>query len=312
MGGVKHEFVLDGTKILCETWGGNTLTPLYDNEESVCGIVYNDVPYYFLKNLQGDVIAIVDKNAQTVARYTYDAWGKLLSIKDTGGNIIDANDHIATINPFRYRGYYYDEEIGLYYLQSRYYDANMGRWLNSDDTSCLGINTVIGCNLFVYCENNVINHIDPTGYKAIDVTIRLTSTMCINALYLYSLARLYRWAGLVGKLALLYKFYTLVKTNGKWDFKNQRAWKLKSGDYYTFMGVKLTVADIGNIHFGFVGSVLFSWKTLCAGAGLYQIYRRTSSWKFWYSFFDDPRDTLCISIGRTMWKIAFRKWVFQW
>ena len=158
----------------------------------------------------------------------------------------------------------------------------------------------------------MINHIDPTGYKAIDVTIRLTSTMRINALYLYSLARLYRWAGLVGKLALLYKFYTLVKTNGKWDFKNQSAWKLKSGDYYTFMGVKLTVADIGNIHFGFVGSILFSWKTLCAGAGLYQIYSRTSSWKFWYSFFDDPRDTLCISIGRTMWKIAFRKWVFQW
>ena len=66
--GVKHEYTLDGTKILRETWNGNTLIPLYDNEDSVCGIVHNDIPYYFIKNLQGDVIAIVDKDARTVAR----------------------------------------------------------------------------------------------------------------------------------------------------------------------------------------------------------------------------------------------------
>ena len=69
--GVKHTYTIDGTKILRETWGSNTLIPLYDNEDSVCGILYNNVPYYFIKNLQGDVIAIVDKDAQTVARYSY-------------------------------------------------------------------------------------------------------------------------------------------------------------------------------------------------------------------------------------------------
>ena len=73
--GVKHEYTLDGTKILRETWDGNTLVPLYDNEDGVCGILYNNVPYYFIKNLQGYVIAIVDKDTQTVARYSYDAWG---------------------------------------------------------------------------------------------------------------------------------------------------------------------------------------------------------------------------------------------
>lgn len=306
VGGIKHNYILEGTKILRETWQNNTLVPLYDSEDSVCGITFNGEAYYFNKNLQGDVISITDNDAVTVATYSYDAWGVPTVLTDT----TDCN--IATINPYRYRGYYYDSDTGLYYLQSRYYDPTVGRFINADDISCLGTNTVVGSNLFVYCENNAINHIDLAGYKAIDVTIRLTAIMCINALYLYSLARLYKWAGFVGKLALLYKFYTLVKTNGKWDLKNQSAWKLKSEDYYTFMGIKLTAADIGNIHFGFVGSVLFSWKTLCAGAGLYQIYSGTSSWKFWYSFFDDPRDTLCISMGRAMWKIVFRKWVFQW
>ena len=67
--GVTHTYTLDGTKILRETWGGNTLVPLYDNEDSVCGVIYNGEPFYFFKNLQGDIIAIADKNAQVVAKY---------------------------------------------------------------------------------------------------------------------------------------------------------------------------------------------------------------------------------------------------
>ena len=129
---MRHEYTLDGTKILCETWedgagGRNTILPLYDNEDAVCGIVYNNTPYYFLKNLQGDVIAVVDKEAKTVARYTYDAWGTCTVTKDDNG--------IGTINPYRYRGYYYDVETGLYYLQSRYYDAGVGRFINADEVA---------------------------------------------------------------------------------------------------------------------------------------------------------------------------------
>ncbi len=170
----------------------------------------------------------------------------------------------------------------------------------------------MSCNLFAYCENNVVNNVDPMGYKAINITVKLLATMYGNAWYLYSLARLSLYTGSAGKLALLNKFISLVKTGGKWDFKNQNSWKLKSGNYYTFMGSKVTVADIGNIHFGYVGSVIFSSKTLCLGAGIYQIYSKTSSWKFWYSFFDDPRDTACILIGRGLWRTLFRGWVYQW
>ena len=129
---VLHTYTLEGTKILRETWGNNTLVSLYDNEDSVCGILYNNVPYYFVKNLQGDVIAIVDKDAQTVAKYSYDAWGVPTITQDS------STSQIATINPFRYRSYYYDAEIGLYYLQSRYYNPAVGRFINEDD--CLELN----------------------------------------------------------------------------------------------------------------------------------------------------------------------------
>ena len=88
---------------------------MYDNEDAVCGIQYNGEPYYFFKNLQGDIIAITDKDAKVVAKYTYDAWGVCTIAQDV------SDCGIANVNPFRYRGYYYDSEIGLYYLQSRYY-----------------------------------------------------------------------------------------------------------------------------------------------------------------------------------------------
>ena len=84
-----------------------------DNENTVCGIIYNGNPYYFIKNLQGDIVAILNKNAETLARYSYDAWGACTVVSD----ISDCS--IATVNPYRYRCYYYDAEIGMYYLQSR-------------------------------------------------------------------------------------------------------------------------------------------------------------------------------------------------
>lgn len=169
VGGVRHDYLLDGAKLLREAWNydantgkyADVLTPLYDNEESVCGVIYNNHPYYFLKNLQGDVIAIVDKDAETVARYTYDAWGVCTVTQDNSG----AN--IANINPFRYRGYYYDQETGLYYLQSRYYDPETGRFINADDPRQKAAETSnVLVNSFAYCSNCVITYADPNGYKA--------------------------------------------------------------------------------------------------------------------------------------------------
>ncbi len=151
--GVKHTYTLDGTMILSETWDSNTLVPMYDNEDSVCGIIYNNEPYYFQKNLQGDVIGIVDKNAELVAKYSYDAWGVCTVKQDTSGV------GIATVIPFRYRGYYYDAETGLYYLQSRYYNPIVGRFINADEFGFLESRY----NLFNYCNNLPTLNDNPFG-----------------------------------------------------------------------------------------------------------------------------------------------------
>ena len=159
--GVEHIYTFEDSVILREVWGDNTLVTLYDNEESICGILYNNEPFYFQKNLQGDIIGIVDKNADVIAKYSYDAWGVCTVIQD----ISDCG--IATINPFRYRSYYYDSEIQMYYLQSRYYNPIIGRFLNADEISVIltTSNQPVGANVFVYCNNNLVNSSDPTGYQ---------------------------------------------------------------------------------------------------------------------------------------------------
>ena len=149
-----HEYVLEGSKILKESWNGNNLIPLYDNSDSVCGISYNGISYFFLKNLQGDIIAITNGDGDTVARYSYDAWGKCTIDFDSTG-------YIADINPFRYRGYYLDRETNLYYLNSRYYDANTGRFINADSPEYVSVQ---GGNLFAYCGNCPTKNADYLGF----------------------------------------------------------------------------------------------------------------------------------------------------
>jgi len=164
--GIRHDFVLEGAKILRETWEDNTLIPLYDNSDSVCGIVYKGVSYFFLKNLQGDIVAITNCDGDTVARYSYDAGGKCTVDYDNTG-------YIANINPFRYRGYYLDKETNLYYLNSRYYDANTGRFINADSPEYVSIQ---GGNLFTYCGNCPTKNADYFGFCYVP-TIR--KVMCL-------------------------------------------------------------------------------------------------------------------------------------
>ena len=126
----------------------------------------NGTDYYYVKNLQGDIIALLDRQGSCVVKYTYDAWGKVLSVEDS------TETNIGTINPLRYRGYYYDSDLGFYYLRSRYYDPTVGRFLNADDIAYLGANgTVISHNLFAYCENNAVNNVDYTGYWWFSISV---------------------------------------------------------------------------------------------------------------------------------------------
>ena len=160
--GVKTEYVWDGSSLIGQKTGNNVLVYLYA-ADGLAGFQYNGVNYYYLKNGQGDVVGILNSSGTLVAKYTYDAWGKLLSVTDAAGNDKSADaSFIGNINPIRYRSYYYDTETGLYYLQSRYYDPEVGRFINADGL----ISTdrgLIGFNMFVYCGNNPVNRVDPTG-----------------------------------------------------------------------------------------------------------------------------------------------------
>ena len=120
----------------------------------------NNVNYLYRKNAQGDVTHILDNTGMVVAKYIYDAWGNHAIVDASGSNVTSG---IGVLNPFRYRGYFYDEETDLYYLQTRYYDPELGRFISQDDVSYLAPDSINGLNLYAYCGNNPVMNVDPTG-----------------------------------------------------------------------------------------------------------------------------------------------------
>ena len=164
MDGVRHDYTYASGQLLREsfTQGGTayTLDFLYDPDgrpyllylTTTTGSTTVSAPYYYILNLQGDVIHLVNTSGAAVASYTYDPYGSPLT----------ATGSLATVNPLRYRGYYYDPETGFYYLQSRYYDPALGRFLNADSYTSTGTG-FLGYNMFAYCENRPIIGCDPNG-----------------------------------------------------------------------------------------------------------------------------------------------------
>ena len=168
-------FTYAGDILAAQKTGNNILVWIYDNNGKYIGFSYNGTEYYYIYNLQGDVEAIADSTGTIVAKYAYDPWGKPISITDGNGTDVSSNaTHIANINPIRYRGYYYDTETGFYYLNSRYYDPEVGRFINADRQ----LNSdILGNNLFVYCGNNPVMFCDPTGEIAITTLILIGSVV---------------------------------------------------------------------------------------------------------------------------------------
>ena len=141
----------------------------YSNSNYIDGVVDN---YLYIKNMQGDIIHICDQAGNIVASYHYDAWG-VTTLSDAPATIA------YSINPFRYRGYYFDVETGLYYLNSRYYDPVTGRFLNAD--KYVGANGDINSyNLYAYCSNNPVMYIDPSG-ESITVTTLIFIGIALGA-----------------------------------------------------------------------------------------------------------------------------------
>ena len=165
-------YYLDGEIVIYETKGNDTIYYQYDDSQNLIGFKLNDEQYYYIRNGQNDIIGILDNNLNQIVRYTYDTWGKLISIKDGEGNDVTNNtNHIGYKNPYRYRGYRYDTETGLYYLQSRYYNPGMGRFINQDELTSTG-QGLLEHNMYVYCNNNPVNMTDITGDVAGVISIR--------------------------------------------------------------------------------------------------------------------------------------------
>ncbi len=160
-GEITH-YYLEEDHILFENTKYNIIYYLRDSNQNLIGFRYNGDTYYYLKNALEDIIGILDSNYNIIANYQYDAWGKIISITNANGIEITDTTHIAYKNPFRYRSYYYDSETGYYYLNSRYYDPTIGRFINSDSMVSTG-QSFLGHNMYAYTENNPVCRIDVDG-----------------------------------------------------------------------------------------------------------------------------------------------------
>ena len=180
-------FVLNGSKILSQSDGANTLHFQY-GANGIEGFTLNGTQYIYQKNILGDIIGIFDSNQQLVAKYVYDAWGNQRIFAKINNEFIDItqestyNTNIANINPFRYRGYYFDTETGFYYLNSRYYDPALGRFINADDISYADAEMLNGLNLYAYCGNNPITNTDENGSAWWDWLWKIAAAIAIVAI----------------------------------------------------------------------------------------------------------------------------------
>ena len=180
--GVRYEYILDGTQVLAiayelEETVGSVTYPVYylvqftyDESGAPVSMRYIerkessaayrvDQTYYYVKNLQGDVVALTNAAGSVVATYIYDAWGNQVISWASG------QEWVAEMNPFRYRGYFYDAETGFYYLNSRYYDPEVGRFLNADGQVNID-QGLLGTNMYSYCLNDPVNMLDDEGCRA--------------------------------------------------------------------------------------------------------------------------------------------------
>lgn len=192
-GGNVYTYLYNGSQLSRMTYRSNVMWFTYSADGSPLTVNYNGTTYYYVTNLQGDVVQILNSAGTQVVYYTYDAWGRVLSTTGT------LKDTLGLHNPLRYRGYVYDQETGLYYLQSRYYNPEWGRFINADNYPSTG-QGLLGNNMFAYCNNNPVSRMDTNGeaFETVFDIISLGSSIVEVAL---NPADVWAWAGLIGDIA---------------------------------------------------------------------------------------------------------------
>ena len=169
--------------------------------------------YFYRKDAQGNIIALIDINGTILARYIYDAWGNHKVVDNNGVEITDST-HVGNLNPFRYRGYYFDTETGLYFLKTRYYDPQVGRFITIDSIEYIDPETINGLNLYAYCGNNPVMNIDPDGHAIISFLIGLAVTRMINDAVstIFAQKQIYAVVDIASSLTNVYQAYNLANS----------------------------------------------------------------------------------------------------
>ena len=335
------EFKLVNNKIIFEKRPNSVLYYMYDNS-GVIGFEYNNNRYFYLKNMQNDIIGITNDSGALLVSYSYDSWGKVLSITDSEGNIVTDSNNIGIINPFRYRSYYYDNETELYCLNNRYYNPEWGRFLSPD--SIIGANgDILSCNLYVYVSNNPINNYDSNGNSIISIiksavkTITKTVKKVVNTVkktVSQQKKNLPDYSNELNKVLItntieakhfqkvadfeseLEYFYNSVNSNARWDYKVKKRWEadikvpyLGVTGEFIFNGEVITAEDFGNLHFGFIGKAMgFTDKILFMGGG-YAAHDGNFDLSILSGpyFGDDPNDHKYIQKGIDMYNELFEE-----
>ena len=166
VGGVTTRYERDANgKVVYQSDGSVSLYYYYDASGNIATFSYNGTRYAYRKNVQGDVIAITDLYGNVAAKYTYDAWGNVTSVTDGNGNVNSSRLFIGNANPIRYRSYFYDTDTSWYYLNSRYYDPAVGRFINADneDLPLTRLYSHHNKNYFAYSDNNPVIRLDDGG-----------------------------------------------------------------------------------------------------------------------------------------------------
>ena len=198
--GVTTEYFYNGDILAGQKTGNDTIIFMYDNNGDIFGFEYNGTPYYYVKNAQNDVVMVLNCNDRTAVVYQYDAWGNITDVYDS------TTQRVSNINPITYRSYYYDIEMGVYYLNSRYYVPIICRFISGDSVTDGGAG-IIGANLFVYAANNPVTNADPSGHFVVSAVI---SKVVLGAAI----------GGVIGAVSGAVSNTVSQLIGNGWDFKN--------------------------------------------------------------------------------------------